>query len=90
MLNIQIKTIKESPNYNELNKAGENWKVATLKTAIVTKEGTKAGNPTVDLQFEDEHGNKFIAMVKGSLLEGLGKVISANMKLDIANDTRIQ
>lgn len=67
-LSIEIKDSPEvAPNYG---KEG-GWKGAVLKKAIIVKNGTISGAATIDLQFEDEHGNKYVAMVTAALLKGV-------------------
>lgn len=46
-------------------------KAATLQEAVIVRQGTKAGNPTVDLIFTDADGNKYVAMITGNLLKAL-------------------
>ena len=58
---------EESPVYREPEYNG-----LTLHSAVVVGKGTVAGNPTVDLILVDEHGQKFVALVKGSYLEAIG------------------
>ena len=51
------------------------YKIANLTTAQVVGKGTKEGNPTVDLIFVDEQGQKYVAMITGGLIQGLGSAI---------------
>lgn len=61
----------QAPNYNE----EEGWKAAMIKKAVVVGNGTKEGKPTVDIQFEDEDGNKYVGMITGELIKGLAKAV---------------
>lgn len=53
------------------------YEPAVLDSAVVVGKGTVEGNPTVDLIFTDVTGQKHVALVKGSYLEALGKMITA-------------
>lgn len=44
-------------------------KALEIKCAVVVKEGTVGGNPTVDFVMEDAEGNKYVAMITGTLLK---------------------
>ena len=46
-------------------------KAVNLTEAVVVRNGTVNGNPTVDLIFEDSDGNKYVAMITGRLLKAL-------------------
>lgn len=61
---------REAPNYEE-----PDYKGANLTTAVVVGRGTVEGAPTVDFIFEDESGQKYIAMLTGTLVEGLAGAI---------------
>jgi hypothetical protein len=71
-LPIEIKTIETAPHYR--NDCPE-FKEAIITKAIVIEKGTKGNNPTVDIWFENEHGQKYIAMITGDLMIGLARVI---------------
>lgn len=71
-LTIQIcASYKEAPNYKE---NGEGFKHVTLKKGIVVRDGMENGNDSIDLQFVDEEGNKFVAMTTAKLLKSLTDV----------------
>lgn len=61
---------KQAPNYEEPEYLGAN-----LTTAQVVGNGTMDGNPTVDLIFVDENGQKYIAMLTGGLIQNLAGAI---------------
>ena len=63
---------EEAPNYR---RDTLDIRAAKLTNAVVVRIGTVGGNPTVDLQFESEQGEKFVAMVTGAVLETLATVI---------------
>jgi len=66
----------EAPDY-------KNAEIALyVNTAIVVKNGTLSGKCTVDLQFMDQHGEKYVAMLTGRTIEGLAQVIAANQPSD--------
>jgi hypothetical protein len=71
-LSIEIcKSVDEAPNYEK-----PEYRAANLQVARIVAGGTQLGNPTVDLIFSDENGQKYIAMMTGHLLEQLGQVIA--------------
>lgn len=75
-LNIVLAdTPSEAPNYEK-----PEYKGANLTTAVVVGKGTVSGAPTVDFVFEDENGQKYIAMLTGGLVENLTGAIQG-MKL---------
>jgi hypothetical protein len=66
---LEIKnSIEEAPDYNT---NGEGFSHATLTKAIVVRRGMVSGNDTIDLQFVDEAGNKFVAMVTARILKAV-------------------
>lgn len=66
----------EAPNYEK-----PDYKAANLKTAVIVGNGTVNGNPTVDFVFEDENGQKYIAMLTGGLIENLtGAIIGMRQR----------
>jgi len=70
---LQI-TLHDSPSDAPTYQKGE-FQAANLTTARVVGMGTKAGNPTVDLIFEDSQGQKYVAMITGGLLQNLAGCI---------------
>jgi hypothetical protein len=62
---------QEAPTYR-----APDYKGANLTTAQIVGNGTLDGNPTVDFIFEDETGQKYIAMLTGALVEGLTAAIA--------------
>lgn len=72
-LNIKIaKSVDDAPNYRKLG----GYKGAELLEAVIVPEGTESGAPSVDLVFEDEAGNKFVALTTGAILEGLAMAVA--------------
>lgn len=70
-LNIKVfKSVDEAPSYSPKEYTG-----AELVEAAIIKNGTHGGNPTVDLIFVDNKGNKFVAMITGKLLKSITTVI---------------
>jgi hypothetical protein len=53
------------------------YKPANLTIAGVVGDGTVDGNPTVDLIFEDESGQKYVAMLTGNLIDGVATAVKA-------------
>lgn len=70
MIKIEVKTIEESPKYNQ-DENFMGWAGAKLTGAIITKDGMESGNPSLDLQFVDENGKKFIALVSGNIFRAI-------------------
>lgn len=70
--NLEI-SIAQSPA--EAPKYGKDFTAVNIDKAIIVKKGTVNGNPTVDLQFTDANGNKFIAMATGAIIESLAGAI---------------
>lgn len=64
-------SIDEAPNYNKIG----GFKAANLTEAVIVKSGTQGGNPTVDLVFHDEQGNKFVALITGRLLKAVSQAV---------------
>lgn len=60
----------EAPSYNL-----PEYRLANLTTAQIVGRGTVNGNPTVDFIFEDEAGQKYVAMLTGGLVENLAGAI---------------
>jgi hypothetical protein len=60
----------EAPSYNKPEHL-----FANLTTARVVGRGTQAGFPTVDFIFEDESGQKYVAMLTGGLVENLAAAV---------------
>lgn len=61
---------QDAPNYEK-----PEYLLANLTTAQVVGNGTARGNPTVDFIFEDEQGQKYVAMLTGGLIENLAAAI---------------
>jgi hypothetical protein len=49
--------------------------LAKLTTAQIVGKGTRDGNPTVDFIFQDEKGQKYVAMLTGGLVENLAAAV---------------
>ena len=73
-------TPQEAPTYRK-----PEYLFAKLQIARVVGRGTKLGNPTVDLIFEDDKGQKYVAMITGGLMENLAVAIKG-----IRDRTKIQ
>jgi len=57
---------EEAPKYSL-----PEFKHATLDEAHVVMKGTVEGNPTIDLIFKDENGQKYIVLITANLLRML-------------------
>ena len=58
--------------------SGYDWKAATpavkpieVQKVVVVRNGTQAGNATIDFLLEDETGQRFVFMVTGNLLKSI-------------------
>lgn len=60
----------DAPDYN-----GTDFGRANLERAIIVKNGTASGKPTVDLQFVTPEGKRFVAMTTGAILDGLASAV---------------
>lgn len=68
VLAMEIKDrIEDAPNYKQEG----GWNGATLRKAIIVRDGTEEGNDTIDLQFVDDKGNRYVAMITARLLRGV-------------------
>lgn len=72
---LTFDTPEQAPDYK-----GGSATAADLHTAVVVGNGTKNGEPTVDLLFTDEKGGQHVTMLTGRLLEQLAGVIDAVRK----------
>lgn len=71
---ISTSTIEDAPNY------GTDTKLLRVDEAIIVKNGTIKGYPTIDLQMKDQAGNKYVVMASGRLFEMLGSAIEGTRK----------
>lgn len=78
-LDIQIcNNADEAPHYKDGLRGGEGFKGAKLMKAVVVRQGTQGGRAIVDLQFEDEQGNKYVAMITARLLKTVTDIAIPN------------
>lgn len=63
---------RTDPQYTEFNPA-------SLLEAVVVRKGTVEGGDTVDLQFTDSAGNKFVAMTTGNIIKSLASLVNTNV-----------
>jgi hypothetical protein len=75
-------TPHEAPKYNK-----PEYLFANLVAAQIVGRGTVAGNPTVDFIFEDENGQKYVAMLTGGIVENLAAAV-LGMKQRTADQNR--
>lgn len=77
-LKIRIhQSVDEAPNYEKPEFIG-----AELKSAEILQRGTIRGLPTVDLIFEDNNGQKYVAIVTARMLEMVVKASGVKIKKD--------
>ena len=65
-----VDTSKDAPMYNE------EFTPVKMKKCIIVGKGTVTGNPTIDIQLEDEAGNKYLIMATGGLIEMIAGAIT--------------
>lgn len=68
-------TIDEAPDY--VNN-GEGFQLVEITKAVIVRNGTIGGNDTIDLQFSDGKGNKFVGMVTANLLKTVADLTITN------------
>lgn len=66
-------SIEEAPNYNKIG----GFIAANLEKAVIVKNGTSQGNPTVDLIFEDQEGKKYVALITGALIKSIAITVGS-------------
>ena len=67
-----VNNSKEAPNYKEIG----GFTVLKITDCIIVGKGMESGAPSVDLQLEDEKGNKFVVMATGGIMEMLGGAVA--------------
>jgi hypothetical protein len=76
MLTMLIRTVNEAPNYQTGANGGEGFKAAKILAFVAIKEGMANGKDTVDLQFEDDQGNKFVAFTTATLFKQFASILN--------------
>lgn len=66
--------LSDSPDKAPVYRAPE-FLAATLISANIVGRGTVEGNPTVDLIFQDQNGQKFVAMITGGILQNAAAAV---------------
>lgn len=64
-MSVKLTTIEEGPKY------GEDFTVIEGKQAVIIKEGMSSGLPSIDLEFFDADGKKYIAMLTGGIFRAI-------------------
>lgn len=68
-LQIQIcESVEEAPKYVSP------WQSVIITKAIVVRNGTHAGNDTIDLQLTDDKGNQYVAMITARPIKQLANL----------------
>ena len=49
----------------------DGFKALEITRAVVVKDGTESGKPTVDLVLQDAEGNKYVTMITAALLKSI-------------------
>lgn len=68
-ITVEVKTVPEAPNYKTGVNDGAGFEGAKILKVIIIKNGTESGSDTIDIQFEDDNGQKYVAMTTGRLLK---------------------
>lgn len=50
---------------------GADYAPLQITSAVIVRNGTESGKPTVDLILKDADGNKYVAMLTGALLKSI-------------------
>jgi len=83
MINISVRTIKESPNYDS------RFKQIKITDVIVTRQGMRNGDPTVDFQCEDANGNKYLIVATGLIVHSIGILVKREIdRIQILNQRK--
>jgi len=64
---------EQAPNYNRDH---IDIRGVIVTKAIIVLNGTENGRSTVDFQFQDQLGGKFVAMLTGNLVKSLAQAIT--------------
>jgi len=65
----------EAPNY------GKDTKIIQGKACLIVQGGTETGKPTIDFQFEDQDGNKYLMMTTAAIMQMIaGAVTGAELR----------
>lgn len=74
-ISVQIaESVEAAPKYSE------EFKMVRADTVVIVPNGTKEGNPTVDIQLVDEEGNKYLIMATGKIMEMIGQMVSTSRR----------
>jgi len=83
MINISVRTVKQSPAYDNT------FKKIKITDVIVTREGMQNGDPTVDFQCEDANGNKYLIVATGLIVHSIGMMVKRELdRVQILNQRR--
>lgn len=76
MQHVRIKIVDTpdlAPNYAEQQPP---VKAINIRDAVIVRRGTTTGKPTVDLVFEDDKGQQYVALTTGGLLESVAAALA--------------
>lgn len=51
------------------------YRAVEIELALIIKNGTQSGKPTVDLVLADESGNRYVVLITGALIQNLAAAI---------------
>lgn len=76
MQSISVKihnSSKDAPNYSQINEdqSSHVYKNATIKEAHIVMGGMQSGKSTIDLVFEDDHGQKYVCLISTEILRSI-------------------
>lgn len=76
-INVQI---VDSPD--DAPKYDKETPLLEMTTMIIVGEGTIDGKPSVDIQLSDMHGNKYVIMATGGIIEMMGSAVKGKRERD--------
>lgn len=70
-LSVQIcNNVDEAPKYEK----EDGWNGIVLKKVVKVEGGMQSGKPTYDLQFQDDKGNKYVAIITHGVMDSISKL----------------
>lgn len=73
MTSMKVAVVEDAAEAIEqgFNYTDGDYKAVEIVQAIVVRNGTEAGRPSVDFILQDEDGNKYVVLLTGALLKAL-------------------
>lgn len=82
--NVTVQIVDTSKGAPDYKKAGDTT-ILKMTNCVIVGKGMESGAPSVDLQLEDEKGNKFVVMTTGLIIEMLGGAVVGKRMRDERN-----